>query len=58
MGSSNTDPFSAIAAAALATGAIPESDAEGLSSELLAERIGAEMWDPEYVPYRYQRSQS
>jgi malate dehydrogenase (oxaloacetate-decarboxylating) len=48
----------AVAEAALATGAIPDSDAEGLSSELLAERIGAEMWDPEYVPYRYQRSQS
>lgn len=46
----------AVAEAALRTGAIPESDAEGLNSELLVERATAEMWDPEYVPYRYQRS--
>ncbi len=46
----------AVAEAALATGAIPERDAEGLNSEVLAEHIEAEMWYPEYVPYRYRRS--
>jgi malate dehydrogenase (oxaloacetate-decarboxylating) len=46
----------AVAEAALATGAVPETEAEHLSSDVLAERIKDEMWYPDYVPYRYVAS--
>jgi len=38
--------------AALASGVIPDGDAEGLTLEVMAERVDEKAWYPEYIPYR------
>ena len=38
--------------AALASGVVPEKDAENLTLEGMAARVDEKAWYPEYVPYR------